>query len=76
MIGIIKAWSILEDLHKINVPILLINGEYDEATSGCQQKFFNAIEKVKWVCMMDASHYPHWEQRERYMNTVGAFLTN
>ena len=31
VIGSLKTWDVREELHKIKVPTLVINGEYDEA---------------------------------------------
>ena len=31
VIGSLKTWDVRDQLHNINVPTLVINGEYDEA---------------------------------------------
>ena len=74
--GNIKNWDIIDQLHKIEIPTLLINAEYDEATDLVEWPYFNKVPNVKWACIMDASHSAHWEQRERYMATVEGFLRN
>lgn len=61
-------------MKKINVPTLLINGRYDEATDQCVLPYFDAIDKVKWIGFANSSHMPHWEERERFMDVVSRFL--
>ena len=64
----------VDELHKIKNPTLLINGEYDEAQDSCVAPFFREIPKVKWVTMADASHCSNLEHPEKYMKIVSDFL--
>ncbi|THU93623.1 proline-specific peptidase [Dendrothele bispora CBS 962.96] len=73
--GSLKDWSILEDIHRINVPTLLTNGRKDEAQDSTVLPFFEKIAKVKWVTFEKSSHTPHLEETERYLEVVGSFLT-
>ncbi|KAL1944211.1 hypothetical protein VTO73DRAFT_3396 [Trametes versicolor] len=75
VIGSLKTWTIEEAAHKINVPTLLLNGAYDEATDSTVLPLFKAIPKVKWYTFAESSHTPHWEEREKYMKLVAEFLT-
>lgn len=54
--GTLKTWSIIEELHKIAVPTLLINGRYDEAQDEVVEPFFERIPKVKWFRFAESSH--------------------
>ncbi|KAJ7463275.1 proline iminopeptidase [Mycena latifolia] len=65
----LKDWTIVDRLHEISVPYLVINGKYDLA-----QDF--VIPKVKWIRYENASHLPMWEERERYIQDVKKFLEN
>ncbi|OBZ76116.1 L-amino acid amidase [Grifola frondosa] len=47
VIGSLKDWSILDEIHKINVPTLLLNGAYDEAQDSTVVPFFKSIPQVK-----------------------------
>jgi len=49
VIGTLKDWNIIEELHKISVPTLVTNGRYDEATDTVVYPFFKNIPRVKWV---------------------------
>lgn len=73
--GSLKTWSIISDIHKINVPTLLTNGGYDEAQDSVITPFFKLIRKVKWYTFGNSAHMAHWEERERYMRLAGDFLT-
>jgi len=71
----LKDWSVVDELHKINVPTLLLNGKYDAATDEVMQPFFDIIEKVKWVRFAESSHMPHLEELEEFLKVLGGFLT-
>lgn len=72
--GNLKDWTIVDDLHRIIVPTLLINGRYDEAQDEVMEPHFRKIAKVKWVQFAESSHMPQFEERERYTKVVGDFL--
>ncbi|EMD40673.1 hypothetical protein CERSUDRAFT_148965 [Gelatoporia subvermispora B] len=74
VIGPLKNWSIVDDLHKIRVPTLLLNGEFDEAKDSVVVPFFNLIPRVKWYTFPNSSHMPQWEARTKYVQVVGDFL--
>jgi len=76
VIGSQKDWTIIPELHKINVPTLLINGYFDEAQDIAVAPFFKSIPKVKWVTFANSSHMPHLEETERYLEVVSRFLTD
>ncbi|KAL1971305.1 hypothetical protein VTN77DRAFT_257 [Rasamsonia byssochlamydoides] len=74
IVGSLKDWSIVDSLHKIKTPTLLINGRYDEAQDSVVEPFFRKLDKVTWVTFAESAHMPHWEERKRYMEVVGQFL--
>lgn len=69
-----KHWSVVDEVHKIKVPTLLINGEYDEAQDSTVAPFFRNIPKAKWITMANASHMSHVEEPEKYLRIVSDFL--
>lgn len=75
VIGSLKNWSAIEECKKIEIPVLLINGRFDEGQNSCVAPFFNNIPRVRWVTMDQSSHLPMFEERERYMEIMGDFLT-
>ncbi|KAJ7611563.1 proline-specific peptidase, partial [Mycena polygramma] len=70
----LKGWTIVDRLHEINVPCLVVNGEFDLAKDFVVQPFIDKIPKVKWFRYEDASHLPMWEVRGKYIEDVGRFL--
>ena len=76
VIGTLKSWSIVHKLPQIKYTTLVLNGFYDEAQDVCVAPFFEQIPKVKWYTFANGSHMPHWEEREKYMEIVGKFLTS
>lgn len=67
-------YDLRPQLHKIKVPTLIINGEYDEATDEVQRPFFTNIEKVKWVVQNDVGHIGYLEQPDKYVSILSDFL--
>ncbi|KAI1624324.1 proline-specific peptidase [Exophiala viscosa] len=76
VIGSLKDWSIVDDIHKISAPTLVLNGEFDEARDSCVYPFFEQIPKVKWYTFSGASHCSNVEVPERYCAVVGEFLNS
>ena len=75
VVGTLKHWSIIDRLHLIQAPTLLISGKYDEATPACVQPFADRIKNVRWAKFENSSHMPHVEETERYLKVVGDFLS-
>jgi L-proline amide hydrolase len=74
VVGTLKHWTIVDRLHLIQAPTLLISGKYDEATPACVQPFADLIKNVRWATFENSSHMPHVEETERYLKVVGDFL--
>ncbi|KAJ7149035.1 Alpha/Beta hydrolase protein [Mycena crocata] len=72
--GTLKTWTVVDDLPKITVPTLLINGRYEAAQDFAVAPFFHRMPKVKWVQFAASSHMPFFEEKERYLQVVGDFL--
>ncbi|KAI1737057.1 Alpha/Beta hydrolase protein [Xylaria scruposa] len=76
IVGSFKDWEGWKEGHKIEAETLLLNGRYDEATDQCIKPWFNHIPKVKWVTLENSSHMAHFEERDRYIQLVGEFLSD
>ncbi|KAK3326115.1 Alpha/Beta hydrolase protein [Apodospora peruviana] len=74
--GSMKNWEGWHDAHNISAETLLLNGRYDEVTDLCMTPWFKHIPKVKWITLENSSHMAHFEERERYMQICGGFLTS
>ena len=74
VIGTLKDWSVVDRLPAVQVPTLVLNGRYDEATDACVAPFVERIPGARWVRFEESSHMPHVEERERYLDDVAEFL--
>lgn len=74
VIGTLKDWSVIDRLHLIAVPTLLVSGRYDEATPETIRPFADHIPDVHWHMFEHSSHMPHVEEEQLYLQVVGAFL--
>lgn len=74
VVGTLKNWNIIPELHKINVPTYIISGHYDEATRACVQPFKDNIKGSVWYIFPQSSHMPHVEEKADCMKRVGDFL--
>ena len=75
-IGTIRTWTIIDRLHKITAPTLLISGRHDEATEAVVQPFADLIPDVRWTIFENSSHLPHIEETDRFLELVGSFLSS
>ncbi|KZV85752.1 proline-specific peptidase [Exidia glandulosa HHB12029] len=62
--GVIKDWSIIDRVHLIDCPTLLINGYYDEAQNSVVQPYFDNLKDVTWVKFAESSHMACLEERD------------
>ncbi|EIW57647.1 proline-specific peptidase [Trametes versicolor FP-101664 SS1] len=72
----LHGWTIIDRLHLIKVPTLVINGRYDIAQDWVIKPFAYNIPNSTWITFEASSHTPFWEERERFMQVVGEFLQN
>ena len=61
-----------EECKKITQPILLLNGENEEAKN--VQPFFDGIPKIKWYVFAGSGHAASADQPEKYKNVIWGFL--
>lgn len=74
VVGTLRDWTIVERLHRIQVPTLLVSGRYDEATEATVQPYADEIPDVRWEIFAESSHMPHVEEEDAFLRIVGAFL--
>lgn len=74
VVGTLKDWSVVDRLHLIDVPTLLVSGRYDEATPESVRPYTDHIPDVRWHMFEHSSHMPHVEEEELYLRVVGTFL--
>lgn len=74
VIGTLRNWDITSRLDQVRVPVLVVSGEHDEATPAVVRPLVQALPDVRWELLPDASHTPHLEQPERFLELVETFL--
>ncbi|TEB33460.1 proline-specific peptidase [Coprinellus micaceus] len=72
--GPMKDWTVVDDLHNIVVPTLVINGAQDSIVDSSLTPFIERIPEVKWVKFQHSSHMAHYEERDKFMHTIREFL--
>src|SRR5262249_25531773 len=76
VIGSLRDWTIVDRLHLIDVPTLVISGEFDEATPDTVRPYAERISGARWEIFDGCSHTPQLEQPERFNTMVGEFLNS
>ena len=72
--GTLRGWTIVDRLDRVAAPTLVVSGAHDEATAACVRPFTERIPDVRQHVFADSSHMPHVEEREAFLELVGAFL--
>lgn len=74
IIGTIRDYDATSRLGEIRVPALITAGRFDEVTPVVAESIHRGIRGSELVVFEQSSHTAFWEERERYMDTVIAFL--
>ena len=64
----------VDRMHLVEVPTLVINGRYDIAQDWVVRPYAEKIPGAKWIVFEESSHTPMWEEREGFMKAVAEFL--
>jgi L-proline amide hydrolase len=74
VVGSLLRWSVIDRLHLVTVPTLVVSGRYDEAAPEAVQPFADRIPDVRWHVFPESSHMPHVEETAAFLQVVGSFL--
>ena len=74
VVGSLKDWSVVDRLHHIRVPTLVVAGAYDEAAPATWRPFVERIPGARSHIFAHSSHMPHVEEPEAFLDVVGDFL--
>ncbi len=75
VIGTLKGWDITPRLGDVQVPVLVISGEHDEATPSVVRPLVDALPHARWELIEGTSHSTHLERPELFLELVEAFLS-
>jgi L-proline amide hydrolase len=74
--GTLREWSVVDRLHEIRVPTLVVSGEHDEATPAINRTVADRIPGARSVILPDASHMAHVEHTEDYLALLDEFFSS
>lgn len=74
VIGTLRNWSIIDRLGSITAPVLVVAGEFDEATPLTWQPFVDHIPDVRSHVFPDTSHCTHLEKPQEFRAVIADFL--
>lgn len=72
--GSLDTWDMDDRLKNIEVPTLVLHGEFDEATDEVVRASRDRIPIVEYTRIAGASHTPHLEQWAQTIHVVSEFL--
>lgn len=72
--GVLKDYERIEDLPKIDIPVLFLCGEYDEAAPATTRYYQQNLPGSEVFIFDDASHEAHLEKPQEYLQIVRGFL--
>ncbi|UXY33157.1 proline iminopeptidase-family hydrolase [Streptomyces sp. HUAS TT20] len=72
--GTLRDWSVVDRLASVDVPVLVVRGEHDEATVECVAPFAEFITGAQLRVFPESSHMPHVEEEAAFCHAVETFL--
>ncbi|PBK92785.1 proline-specific peptidase [Armillaria gallica] len=72
--GIFKTWSIIDVLHKITYPTLIVSAPNDEVQDVAVMPWFLKVPKIKWLELSNSTHLGLYEEMDRYLRVLRQFL--
>ena len=72
--GNLKDWDRTAEVRRIQQPVLLTRGRYDEFAEPCTDTLERLIPHTERVEFPNSAHMAMWEDRQAYMRTLSSFL--
>ncbi|MEN4479527.1 proline iminopeptidase-family hydrolase [Mycolicibacterium cosmeticum] len=76
VIGTLRDWTVIERLPAITAPVLVVAGEFDEATPATWQPYVDNIADVRSHVFPDTSHCTHLEKPAEFRAVIADFLAS
>ncbi|GAS95340.1 proline imino-peptidase [Mycolicibacterium canariasense] len=76
VIGTLRNWTVIERLPAITAPVLVVAGEFDEATPATWQPYVDNIADVRSHVFPDTSHCTHLEKPAEFRAVIADFLAS
>jgi proline iminopeptidase len=74
--GTLKNYNRIADLHKINIPVLLTAGEYDEARPSTVKYYESLIPNCKFIIIKNAGHVTMMDNTNDNNAAIADFLNS
>ncbi|MBC6447892.1 proline iminopeptidase-family hydrolase [Actinokineospora xionganensis] len=72
--GTLRDWDIVSRLGEVAVEVLLVSGGHDEVAPAAVRELHEGLPRSRWELFEEASHMPHVEEPERFLDLVNKFL--
>ncbi|WP_417459308.1 proline iminopeptidase-family hydrolase [Kordiimonas sp.] len=72
--GNMKNWNRVPDMHRIEMPVLLLTGLYDELTPACSAQMHHVLPNSEIRVFKNSSHMPFFEEPDAYFACLERFL--
>ena len=72
--GNLKSWDRSGDLSRIDLPVKIISGEFDESTPRQNEVLHQGLKNSTWTLMPGCSHLPNFENPTEYLAIIQGFL--
>jgi L-proline amide hydrolase len=76
VVGTLRKWSVIDRLHQVDAPTLVVAGEFDEATPATWFPYVERIADARSHVFDGASHCTHLEQPEEFRAVIASFLAD
>ena len=74
--GTLAGFDVIDQLHEINVPCLIMSGQRDLCSPYIAKTMFDNIPNSKWELFEYSGHMPFLEEHEKYTKVLIDWLNN
>lgn len=72
--GNMKDWNRVPDLHRMQMPVLILCGQHDELTPACSMRMKHHLPNAEIKVFSNSSHMPFYEEPGAYYPVLTEFL--
>lgn len=69
----LKGYDLHDQISELNIPTLIIHGDYDPIPIRAAQKIHNAMNGSQMVVIKDCGHFPFIEQPDQFFEIINNF---
>ena len=74
--GILKDWSVWNQLHTLTVPTLMVGAKYDTMNPAEMEAMSQLVQKGRYLYCANGSHLAMWDEQEFFMEGVIDFIVD